>query len=49
MGYTKTGLPGRVCRMDRFLAFEGCTFVAMRDDKRPAEVVRELEPRQAGG
>jgi hypothetical protein len=42
MGQTEAGLPGRIRRMDGCRArLRHYAFVAMRDDKKPAEVVRE--------
>jgi hypothetical protein len=41
LGQTEAGLSDRICRMDDTGHLRHCTFVATRDDKRPAEVVRE--------
>ena len=41
VGQTETGLPGRFVEWTDAGHLRQCTFVAMRDDKKPAEVVRE--------
>ena len=41
VGETEAGLPDRLRRMDRCRHLRHCTFIGMRDEKKPAEVVRE--------
>ena len=41
-------LPSRIRRMDGRRTLRHCTFVGMRDDKKPAEVVAKLESHRIG-